>query len=186
MVKNAFFGMAMLLMLCEAAPAQYSGWKYSGSVFLITTPEGANVPASASEDGFPLLVRLHKDFFDFSQAKAKGEDIRFSTSTGTPLAYQVEEWDAINGTASVWVRIPTIKGNARQEIKLYSKIPKLEFPVDDQAGQKMSSVERIFDTKVYQRMTPPGQLIVIVQKGLTCTVARMFYVSYWLCFFVAL
>ena len=85
----------------------------------MTTPEGANLPATASEDGFPLLVRLDKDWFDFSQAKAHGEDIRFATSTGTPLAYQVEQWDAAKGTASIWVRMPTIKGNARQEIKMY-------------------------------------------------------------------
>jgi hypothetical protein len=86
---------------------------------VLTTPEGANLPASASEDRFPLLVRLHRDFFDFSQAKPQGEDIRFSTSTGSPLAYQIEEWDAAAGTASIWVRIPTIKGNARQEIRMY-------------------------------------------------------------------
>ena len=109
----------MLLVLPEMAQAQYPGWKHSGSVYLLTTPEGAKLPTSASEDGFPLLVRLHKDFFNFSQAKANGEDIRFSTSTGTPLAYQIEEWDPANGTGSIWVRIPTIKGNARQEIKLH-------------------------------------------------------------------
>ena len=101
------------------ASAQYQGWQHSGSLYILTTSDGANLPASASEDGFPLLVRLHRDFFNFSQAKAQGEDIRFSTSTGTPLAYQVEEWDAASGTASIWVRIPTIKGNARQEIRLY-------------------------------------------------------------------
>jgi hypothetical protein len=99
--------------------AQYAGWQHSGAVYLLTTPEGANLPASASENDFPVLVRLNKDFFDFSQTKANGEDIRFATGTGTPLAYQIEEWDAANGTASIWVRIPTIKGNARQEIKLY-------------------------------------------------------------------
>jgi hypothetical protein len=119
MIKKMLLGMVMLLVLLETAQAQYQGWRHSGSVYLLTTPEGANLPASASEDGFPLLVRLHKDFFNFSQAKAHGEDIRFSTSTGTPLAYQVEEWDSANGTAGIWVRIPTIKGNARQEIKLY-------------------------------------------------------------------
>jgi len=119
MIKKMLLGMVILLVLLETAPAQYPGWKHSGSVYLLTTPEGANLPASASENGFPLLVRLHKDFFNFSQAKANGEDIRFSTSTGTPLAYQIEEWDPANGTASIWVRIPTIKGNARQEIKLY-------------------------------------------------------------------
>ena len=95
------------------------GWQHSGSIYLLTTPEGANLPATASEDNFPVLVRLDKDWFNFSQAKAKGEDLRFSTSTGQPLAYQIEEWDAAKGTASIWVRIPTIKGNERQEIKLY-------------------------------------------------------------------
>ncbi len=39
------------------------------------------------------LVRLHKDFFDFSQAKAGGEDLRVESSSGVPLAYQVEEWN---------------------------------------------------------------------------------------------
>jgi hypothetical protein len=119
MIKQMIVGMAVLLALLETAPAQYAGWQHSGSIYLLTMPEGANLPASASEDGFPLLVRLRKDFFNFSQAKAQGEDIRFSTGTGAPLAYQVEEWDAANGTAGIWVRIPTIKGNARQEIKLY-------------------------------------------------------------------
>ncbi len=97
----------------------YAGWQHSGSIYLLTTPEGANLPAAASEEGFPLLVRLHKDFFDFSQAKTSGEDIRFSTATGAPLPYQIEEWDPKNGTAGIWVRIPTIKGNAWQEIKLH-------------------------------------------------------------------
>ncbi|MCY3017703.1 MAG: DUF2341 domain-containing protein [Planctomycetota bacterium] len=101
------------------APAQYPGWQHSGSLYILTTAEGANLPAAAAEDNFPLLVRLHKDFFDFSQAKGQGEDIRFSSGTGTPLVYQIEEWDAANGNASIWVRIPTIKGNARQEIKLH-------------------------------------------------------------------
>jgi hypothetical protein len=109
----------VFLTLPGATQAQYPGWQHSGSLFILTTPEGANLPASASEEGFPLLVRLHKDLFDFSQAKSNGEDIRFATSTGTPLAFQIEEWDPAKGTASIWIRIPSIKGNARQEIKLH-------------------------------------------------------------------
>jgi hypothetical protein len=101
------------------ASAPYRDWRHAGSLYVLTTPEGANLPASASEQGFPLLVRLHQDFFDFSQTKANGEDIRFSSSTGEPLAYQVEEWDAVRGTASIWVRLPTIQGNARQEIRVH-------------------------------------------------------------------
>ena len=99
--------------------APYPLWQHSGSLYILTTPAGANLPATASEDGFPLLVRLDKDWFDFSQAKANGEDLRFSTSTGQPLAYEIEQWDAAAGEASIWVRIPKILGNARQEIRMY-------------------------------------------------------------------
>jgi len=76
-----------LAAYASETPAPYPGWQHSGSLFILTTPEGANLPASASEDGFPLLVRLDKDWFDFSQAKANGEDIRFAASTGAPLAW---------------------------------------------------------------------------------------------------
>jgi len=118
MREHVVFSALMILVLLGTASAQDQGWQHSGSLYLLTTPEGADLPATASEDGFPLLVRLDKDWFDFSQAKANGEDIRFATSTGTPLAHQIDEWDAANGTASIWVRIPNIKGNARQEINL--------------------------------------------------------------------
>ncbi|MEE8451572.1 MAG: DUF2341 domain-containing protein, partial [Thermoguttaceae bacterium] len=103
----------------ENASAQYSDWKHSGSLYILTTPEGAEMPSTVSEKDFPLLVRLDKDFFDFSQAKPGGVDVRFSTANHIPLAYQIEQWDATGGTASVWVRIPTIRGNSRQEIKMH-------------------------------------------------------------------
>jgi hypothetical protein len=97
----------------------YLSWKHSGSLTILTTPEGANLPAGAAVDGFPLLVRLHKDWFDFSQVKANGDDIRFSDDKGSALAFHIEEWDAVGGTASIWVRIPRIEGNARQFIHLH-------------------------------------------------------------------
>ncbi|MEI7899748.1 MAG: DUF2341 domain-containing protein [bacterium] len=106
------------LALLQTAPAQYPGWRYSGSMYILTTPDGAGLPASASEEGFPLLVRLDKGAFDFKQTQVKGEDLRFAAA-GKPLAYQVDEWDAAAGSASIWVRIPAIKGNARQEIKMF-------------------------------------------------------------------
>ena len=43
----------------------------------ITTPEGVNLPAAALEKNFLLLVRLNKNLFNFSQARPRGEDIRF-------------------------------------------------------------------------------------------------------------
>ncbi len=121
-MKSLLAGAAILLGMLSAALAQtqpFAAWQHAGSLHILTTPDGANLPASASENDFPLLVRLQRDFFDFSQAKVHGEDIRFSTSTGQALEYQIEEWNAANGTASIWVRIPSIKGNARQELKMF-------------------------------------------------------------------
>ncbi len=93
-------------------------WAHTASLFIITTPEGANLPASATETHFPLLVRLNASTFNFSQAQPDGRDLRFTTPTGAALPYQIEEWNPAAGTASIWVKIPAIAGNARQEIKL--------------------------------------------------------------------
>ena len=109
----------LLLSSLTSASAQYQGWQHQGSLYILTAQGGANLPASESVDNFPLLVRLDQDWFDFSQAKPKGADIRFSSSNGTPLSYEVDDWDAVHGKASVWVRIPRITGNARQELKMY-------------------------------------------------------------------
>ena len=100
------------------AYAQYGEWKRSGSMYLVTDSAGADLPASAVEENFPLLVRLNKEYFDFSQANPRGEDVRFS-SKGKPLAYQIERWDAEGGEADIWVRIPTIKGKDQQAIRMH-------------------------------------------------------------------
>ncbi|QOV92467.1 DUF2341 domain-containing protein [Humisphaera borealis] len=109
----------LVLAGSSVAAAGYGDWKHTGSIFVLTTPEGANLPASASEKDFPILVRLHRDFFDFAQAQPNGQDIRFSTPGGDPLAYQIDEWDAKAGAASIWVRLPILKGNERQEIRVH-------------------------------------------------------------------
>lgn len=101
------------------ARAQYQDWQHSGSVFVLTTPEGAALPAEAAVENFPLLVRLNGETFAFSQARPHGEDLRFASSDGMPLSYQIDEWDAERGAAVVWVRVPKIQGNARQELKIY-------------------------------------------------------------------
>ena len=91
------------------AGADMHDWKHSGSIYIITTPEGANLPASALEKNFPLLVRLNQEYFDFSQAKLRGEDIRFSAN-GKPLAYQIERWDAAEHFVALKVlrSVPTL------------------------------------------------------------------------------
>jgi autotransporter-associated beta strand protein len=97
----------------------YQAWRHSASLYILTDAAGANLPAAASVTNFPLLVRLNAANFTFSQAAPDGRDIRFSTAAGASLPYQIEQWDSANSTAAVWVKIPTISGNARQEIKMY-------------------------------------------------------------------
>ncbi len=103
----------------DSAAADMSDWQHSGTFYIITTAEGAGLPATAVENNFPLLVRLDKDFFDFRQAQAHGQDIRFTDADGSALAYQIEQWQATAGTASIWVRVPTIRGNAQQAITMH-------------------------------------------------------------------
>lgn len=122
-LSSLSFRFCFLLLLCAETPlvyalAGYEQWKHQSSITILTTPEGADLPASASEENFPLLVRLHSDTFDFQQASPSGADIRFSCE-GTPLAYQIEHWNSEMGEASIWVRMPLLKGNSRQSFTMH-------------------------------------------------------------------
>jgi len=98
--------------------AHADDWRHAGRFIILTTPDGADLPASTTEKDFPLLIRLHHDWFDFTTAQPNGEDVRLETDSGAPLQHQIEHWDAVAGTASLWVRIPEIRGNARQVIRM--------------------------------------------------------------------
>jgi autotransporter-associated beta strand protein len=97
----------------------FATWVHSGSMFVLTTPAGANLPGGASVSNFPLLVRLNSGNFNFAQAQSDGRDIRFTTAAGAALPYQIEQWDPAGGRAAVWLRIPAITGNSTQEIIMY-------------------------------------------------------------------
>jgi hypothetical protein len=113
------FAILSLLSPASAALSPYRSWSFSGSLFILTTPDGANIATGPEETNFPLLLRFNSANFPFNKAAADGRDIRFTTATGTALSYQIEEWDSVNGKAAVWVKIPRIAANARQEIKMY-------------------------------------------------------------------
>ena len=88
-----------------------TSWPHTRKIFLNTSATGADVAGPVA--GFPLLVRLTADLFDFSQAKADGTDIRFSDMAGNPLAHSIEHWDATGKTAEVWVMVPKVAGNSK-------------------------------------------------------------------------
>ena len=112
------FAGLLALALGMPAPTTADDWKHTGTVTILTTPEGANLTAGSRVEQFPLLVTLHKDFFDFSQAQPHGEDLRLFTADGTPLPYQIDEWSPAQGQAKIWVRVPAIEGNQRQPLTL--------------------------------------------------------------------
>ncbi|MFM7738926.1 MAG: DUF2341 domain-containing protein, partial [Planctomycetota bacterium] len=113
-----------LLLLVGLTPAscavayQNEAKAGSASFYLLTTPEGADLPAECELKDFPLVVRLNRETFDFGSARPDGSDLRFYSADGQSLAHQVEAWDAAAGTAVIWVRIPLVRGNERQELKL--------------------------------------------------------------------
>jgi hypothetical protein len=55
---------------------------------------------------------LTKSIFDFSQAKGRGEDVRFAKAGGALLPYEIESWDSAQGKAALWVNVDTIAGNS--------------------------------------------------------------------------
>lgn len=69
---------------------------------------------SSTLTNFPVLVRLTPDIpgFSYSQfASATGGDLRFTDAGGfAQLAHEIDEWN-INGTSTVWVRLPTLSSS---------------------------------------------------------------------------
>ncbi len=92
---------------------------YSAPFYVLTTTNGANLPASALETNFPILLRLNPNNFNFSQAQTNGADILFTTANSNSLPYEIEQWDAVNGTASVWVQVPGIQGGTNQRLLMF-------------------------------------------------------------------
>jgi hypothetical protein len=92
----------------EIVTISYPGWKFSKKLYLNTTASGANIAGAVT--GFPALVRLTGTNFKFSEAKTDGADLRFTKSNGDALSYEIERWDASQGSAEIWVKVDTVFG----------------------------------------------------------------------------
>ncbi len=101
----------------DTARVLNTGWKYNRRLRLNTTPSGAGVAQDVHD--FPVLVRLHEDRFDFTQAGEGGIDLRFTRPDGTALAHEIGRWDDATKTAEVWLRIDTLRGNDMTEVVMY-------------------------------------------------------------------
>jgi hypothetical protein len=93
-------------------------WNYSSTLY-IQENSGADL------SGYQVNILLDSSNFDFTQADSRGKDIRLE-SAGMQLSHWVEFWDTGTATASVWVKVPSLKANDRSEIKLYYGNPLAE------------------------------------------------------------
>ena len=90
----------------------YAPWVHSMKINLNTTRSGADI--SGNVYGFPILIRLNSNNFNFSSAQSDGRDIRFTKSDNTILPYEIERWDAASQLAEVWVKVDIDMGRRRR------------------------------------------------------------------------
>jgi hypothetical protein len=96
------------------AVVAYGEWAHAGAFAW----DPARVPPD-SLDAFPLLLRLRRPGFDFSEAAAGGSDLRVTTAAGEPLPFAVERWDSLSGRAEIWVKWRTLGTGPDRTLRLF-------------------------------------------------------------------
>ncbi len=89
-------------------------WAHKKKLAFDTTATGVEIKEEVLQ--LPLLVRLHSGNFTFAEALPDGADLRFFAADGkTPLPYHIENFDAKNELANVWVAVPKLAGGAKTD-----------------------------------------------------------------------
>lgn len=112
-----------------------SSWKHSAQISAQSLLSSTDVTYPVND--LAVLVKLSQGF-DFSQAQADGSDIRFYSSRGLPLEYEIEHWGMLDGKMQghVWVGSDTLF-SADDYIVMYW---------GNSAAKGQSSGEAVFDT----------------------------------------
>lgn len=87
----------------------YQAWKHKSMITVNIQSLGLGEGSKVVD--FPLLVRLNKDNFNFSQAADSGRDLRVAKAGGELLDYEISRWDTAGEKAELWVRVDTILGD---------------------------------------------------------------------------
>ncbi len=91
---------------------------HSRSILLDTSSTGANVAENVAN--YPLAILLDATNFDFTQARADGQDVWFQTPDGKKLPHAIELWDPIKSSAALWVKMDMVLGNTpAQAIRMH-------------------------------------------------------------------
>jgi hypothetical protein len=108
---------------------------YWMEIKLDTTTAGAGVMGDVPK--YPVAIKLDATNFDFSQARSKGEDLRFAAADGAALPHAIEFWDAAAKTAAVWVKVD-VKGNSNAQT--------IKMQWGDASASDASDGKKVFDT----------------------------------------
>jgi hypothetical protein len=114
----------------------FRGVVHTAAIYINTTPSGADVADNVY--GFPLLVELSKDNFDFTETRIDGSDLRFTGSDNRSLPFEIEQWNSEKQKAVLWVKVDTIYGNdSSHYVVMHWGEPSITIPLNN---------AKVFDT----------------------------------------
>jgi hypothetical protein len=103
----------------DSEVGRYWAWPYKRAVTV--HPERGGLAPADTLLGFPILIRLARDGFDFSRARADGADLRVTKGeSGPELPFQIERWDSAGGRGEIWVRADSLFGAAPSRFVLHA------------------------------------------------------------------
>lgn len=88
------------------------------------TVDHTKVSGGADLSSFPVLVSLTDTALATvanggKVQSASGFDIRFEDTSGTPLAFEIDQWSGVSGVLIAWVRFPTLSASTNTVVYLY-------------------------------------------------------------------
>ena len=101
----------LLFVGLMSVTAELEGGKYQREVA---------INSGTSLRDYQVLIELNSTNFNFSKTTRNGSDIKFTDSNEKELNYWIEEFDAVNETGKIWVKVPYINSTRDPTtIKMY-------------------------------------------------------------------
>lgn len=117
---SCLLGLWLMLSPLAASAWWNAEWAYRKQIGL----SGAETPALGGQvQQVPVPVRLHAGNFPFVDTQEAGSDLRFvAADDKTPLNFHLEQFDAVNEVAIVWVQAPSVGGKDSAILMYYGNI----------------------------------------------------------------
>lgn len=98
----------------QAQAVWNADWPKRVKIGINTSTDG--VAVTEATQAVPVLLRLHSGNFPFLDARADGADLRLVAGDDTtPLKFHIEKFDGVNELALIWVQLPVLNPNSKNE-----------------------------------------------------------------------